>query len=169
MNLRTILLLALVPSVALSAQVTLPKVLSSHMVIERNLPVHVWGMAAPGEDVSASFRGETRTTKAGPLGRWSLYLSPGEAGGPFVLTVKGTPAAPDQAGPEDSVTLDDILVGDVWVASGQSNMEFMMKQAATADQDLPNAGNDKIRLLVVKTTAVDSPQDDADTEGWQAS
>ncbi len=169
MNIRSILLLALVPSVSLSAQVTLPKVLSSHMVIERNLPVHVWGMAAPGEAVSASFRGETRATKAGPLGRWSLYLSPGEAGGPFALTVKGTPVAPDIAGPEDSVTLDDILVGDVWVASGQSNMEFMMKQAATADQDLPNAGNDKIRLLMVKKKAVDSPQDDADTEGWTAS
>jgi sialate O-acetylesterase len=119
--------------------------------------------------VSASFRGETRTTKAGPLGRWSLYLSPGEAGGPFELTVKGRPAEPGGAGPEDSVTLDDILVGDVWVASGQSNMEFMMKQAATAEQDLPNAGNDKIRLLVVKKKAVDSPQDDADTEGWTAS
>jgi sialate O-acetylesterase len=176
MNLRSILLLALVPSMSLSAQVTLPKVLSSHMVIERNLPVHVWGMAAPGEEVSASFRGESRTTKAGPLGRWSLYLSPGEAGGPFELTVKGRPAAPGDAGSEeakggaeDTVTLDDILVGDVWVASGQSNMEFMMKQAATADQDLPHAGNDKIRLLVVKKKAVDAPQDDADTEGWTAS
>jgi sialate O-acetylesterase len=90
MNLRSILLLALVPSVSLSAQVTLPKVFSSHMVIERNLPVHVWGMAAPGEEVSASFRGETRTTKAGPLGRWSLHLAPGEAGGPFALTVLRT-------------------------------------------------------------------------------
>ena len=169
MKLRTILLLALIPSVSLSSQVTLPKVFSGHMVIERNLPVHVWGMAAPGEDVSTSFRGETRTTKAGPLGRWSLYLSPGEAGGPFALTVKGTPPAPGKAGPEDSVTLDDILVGDIWVASGQSNMEFPMKQAATAGQDLPNAGNPRIRLLMVKKKAVDFPQDDVDTEGWQPS
>ena len=174
MNLRSILLLALVPTVGLSAQVTLPKVFSSHMVIERNLPVHVWGLAMPGEEVSASFRGETRTTKAGPLGRWSVYLSPGEAGGPFAMTVKGRPAAPGSSGAEDSVTLDDItlddiLVGDIWVASGQSNMEFTMKQAATADQDLPNAGNDRIRLLMVKKKAVDFPQEDVDTEGWTAS
>ncbi len=169
MSLRTILLLALVPSVSLSSQVTLPKVFSNHMVIERNLPVHVWGMAAPGEDVSASFRGETRTTKAGSLGRWSLYLSPGEAGGPFELTVKGTAAAPGGSASEDSVTLGDILVGDIWVASGQSNMEFTMKQAVTADQDLPNAGNPRIRLLTINRKAIEAPQDDADTEGWTAS
>src|SRR6202044_595742 len=146
--------------------------LSSHMVIERNLPVHVWGMAAPEEEVSVSFRGETRTTKAGPLGRWSLYLSPGEAGGPFSLTVKGMPVAgsnvtADNSAKADAITgndiaLEDILVGDIWVASGQSNMEFMMSQAATADQDLPNAGNDRIRLLMIKRKATEAPQDDAE-------
>jgi len=174
MNLRSILLLVLVPTVTASAQVTLPKVLSSHMVIQRNLPVHVWGMAAPGEEVSASFRGETRSTKAGPLGRWSVYLSPGEAGGPFALTVTGTPAAGGAAGqgnavPANTITLDDILVGDIWVASGQSNMEFAMNQAATAAQDLPHADNPHIRLLMIKRKAVDTPQDDADTEGWTSS
>ena len=89
MKLRSIVLLALLPALSLSAQVTLPKVISNHMVIQRNLPVHVWGMAAPGEEVTTSFRGETRATKAGPLGRWSVYLSPGEAGGPFALKVAG--------------------------------------------------------------------------------
>ncbi len=178
MNLRSILLLAIlpavVPSLGASAQVTLPKVLSSHMVIQRNLPVHVWGMADPGEEVSASFRGETRSTKAGPLGRWSVYLSPSEAGGPFALTVTGTPAAGagDTAGQGNSgrgkhdARSMTFLVGDIWVASGQSNMEFTMKQAATADQDLPHADNARIRLLVIKRKAIGIPQDDADTDGW---
>ena len=76
MNLRFMLLLALLPGATLPAEVTLPKILSSHMVVERELPVHVWGMATPGESVSVSFRGETRSTQAGPLGRWSVFLSP---------------------------------------------------------------------------------------------
>ena len=155
------LLIALLPCATLSAQVTLPKVLGSHMVVQRDLPVHVWGMATAGEAVSVSFRGETRSTKAGSLGRWSVYLSPGAAGGPFTLTVKG-------AEPE-AITLDDILVGDVWIASGQSNMEFMMHQAETAAQDLPHAAIPDIRLLIVKKTAVQYPQDDIDTGGWAAS
>jgi sialate O-acetylesterase len=61
------------------AEVTLPKILASHMVVQRELPVHVWGMAAPGEDVSVSFRGESRSTKASRLGRWNVYLAPGAA------------------------------------------------------------------------------------------
>jgi sialate O-acetylesterase len=174
MKLRAILLFgllfALIRSATLPAEVTLPKVLGSHMVVERDLPVHVWGMAAPGQEVAMTFRGETRSTKAGQLGRWSVYLSPGAAGGPFSMTVKGTPApGGGEAAPEQAIALEDVLVGDVWVASGQSNMEFMMKQSATAEQDLPNSGNDKIRLLIVKKKAVDFPQDDLDTDGWQAS
>lgn len=91
MNLRSLLLLALVPCTTLFAEVTLPKILSSHMVIQRDLPVHVWGMATPGETVAVSFRGQTRSTKAGELGRWSVHLSPGAAGGPFQMTVTGAP------------------------------------------------------------------------------
>ena len=128
MNVRSMRMLALLftilPCVTLSGEVTLPKVLSNHMVVERDLPVHVWGMATPGEGVTVTFRGETRSTKAGQLGRWSVYLSPGAAGGPFAMTVKGTVAGDAAA---QTIVLDDVLVGDVWVASGQSNMEFMMK------------------------------------------
>ena len=125
MNLRLLLLLALLPGVTVSAEVTLPKILTSHMVVQRDLPVHVWGLAAPGEAVSASFRGETRSTKAGQLGRWSVYLSPGAAGGPFQLTVTGSPAVAGGDAVEpvaETIKLDDVLVGDVWVASGQSNI-----------------------------------------------
>jgi len=170
LNLRSLLLLALLPATALSAQLTLPTILTSHMVIQRDLPVHVWGMAAPGEGVSVSFRSETRATEANGLGRWSVYLKPGIAGGPFELTVKGTPApaAGMEATPQ-TITLDDVLVGDVWVASGQSNMEFLLRQAATAAQDIPHAGIPHIRLLMVKKLAADYAQDNVETNGWVVS
>jgi sialate O-acetylesterase len=171
MNLRSLSLLLLLPGLTLSAEVTLPKILASHMVIQRDLPVHVWGIASPGEDVAVSFRGQTRSTKAAPIGRWSVYLPPGPAGGPFELTVRGTPPATAGAAsaPVQTITLDDVLVGDVWVASGQSNMEFLMSSAATAAQDLPHAGNQNIRLLVVTKATSEYPLDDADTAGWSAS
>jgi len=138
LNLRFLLPLLLLPGAAASAQVTLPKILASHMVVQRDLPVHVWGLASAGEEVSVTFRGATRSTKAGQLGRWSVYLPPGAAGGPFQLIVKGASAAAGgDAAPAQTITLDDVLVGDVWVASGQSNMEFEMRKAATAAEDLP--------------------------------
>ncbi len=166
MNLRSLLPLALLPGMVLSAQVTLPKVLANHMVVQRDLPVHVWGMATAGEEVSVTFRGETRSAQAGDLGRWSVYLSPGAAGGPFQMTVRGTPAAGGgDAASAQTITLDDVLVGDVWVASGQSNMEFEMYKAATADQDLPRAANPRIRLLLVNRCASDYEQDDIGTDG----
>ena len=146
-----------------AAQVTLPKVLASHMVVQRELPVHVWGMAGAGEAVSVSFRGETGTTTANKLGRWSLYLKPGGAGGPFTMTVNGTPMA---GGAPETVTLEDVLVGDVWVASGQSNMEFPLKRASTAATDLPNAANPRIRLLMVGKKPANFAQDDIETTGW---
>ena len=167
MKLRSFLLLALLPVSLLSAQVTLPTVLSNHMVIQRDLPVHVWGSAAPEESVTVSFRAETRTTKANALGQWSLYMKPGGAGGPFQLTVSGRGATGAVA--EQPIMLEDILVGDVWIASGQSNMEFTMHQASTAAQDLPGASNPHIRLLMIRKKAADFPQSDADTDGWTVS
>ena len=110
------------------------------MVIQRGVPVHVWGMASPQENVTVTFRGETKSTNADELGRWSLYLAPGEAGGPFAMTVKST----------NTITLNDVLVGDVWVASGQSNMEFPMKELLNADAEIAGAQYPKIRIFRVE-------------------
>lgn len=174
LNLRSVALLCVFP-VAASAQVTLPKVLSDHMVVQRDLPVHMWGLAQAGEQVSVTFRGETKSAAANQLGRWSVYLKPGVAGGPFEMTVSGTPvatasdAASSKPAAAQTVTIHDVLVGDVWVASGQSNMEFPLERASTAAADLPKADNQKIRLLIVDKKAADFPQDDVPTTGWAAS
>ncbi|MGH7995997.1 MAG: sialate O-acetylesterase [Opitutaceae bacterium] len=94
--------------------VTVPKILSSHMVVQRDRPIHLWGWADPGERVAATLREFTASTQADDLGRWSLYLAPEPAGGPYRLTIKG----------HNTLILDDVLVGDVWFASGQSNMQL---------------------------------------------
>ena len=141
------------------AEVTVPKVLASHMVIQRDLPVHVWGWAAAGESVTVSFREHDRTTAANDLGQWSVYLPPGAAGGPFQLTVKGS----------NTITLEDVLVGDIWIAGGQSNMEFEMRKASTAAADLPKATNNRIRLMTVKKVFSEYPLTDVDGVSWTAS
>lgn len=169
MRIPVIPVFLLLSSVVVSAQVTLPRILSSHMVMQRDLPVHVWGNAAPGEPVTVSFRGEARGTETDPLGHWSIYLKPGPAGGPFQLTVKGIPGAGANAAAEQPITLEDVMVGDVWVASGQSNMEFPLSRAATAAQDLPNATNPQIRLLMIRKRSSDYAMPDADTDGWTSS
>ena len=83
MRFLIISLILLISAVSARTQVTLPKILSSHMVVQRDLPVHVWGDAPPGQPVAVSFRDETRGTEAGPTGHWSVYLKPGAAGDHF--------------------------------------------------------------------------------------
>ena len=140
------------------AEVTLPTVLADHMVVQRGLPVHVWGMASPQEAVTVTFRGETRSATADDLGRWSVYLSPGEAGGPFPMLVKGT----------NTLTLNDVLVGDVWVASGQSNMEFPMTELNNAAAEIAAAQYPKIRIFRVEHHPADYPQTSVNAKTWTA-
>jgi sialate O-acetylesterase len=142
--------------IAARAEVTLPSLLADHMVIQRGVPVHVWGMAGAHESVSVTFRGETQSTSADELGRWSLYLSPGQAGGPFQMTVKGT----------NTILLNDVLVGDVWVASGQSNMEFPMKELKHADAEIAAAQYPKIRIFRVEHRPSDYPRWNVDAKTW---
>jgi sialate O-acetylesterase len=143
-------------SVAVRADVTVPALLADHMVVQRGLPVHIWGMAAPHEAVSVIFRGETKSSTADDDGRWSVYLSPGEAGGPFQMSIKAT----------NAITLSDILVGDVWIASGQSNMELAMKWVKNADAEIAAAQYPKIRIFMVKQRPADYPLENVESKGW---
>lgn len=111
------------------AEVKLPPVLSSHMVLQRDVAVPVWGTAEPGEKVTVQFRGQTKTAEADPAGRWQVKLDALQAGGPDRLTVRG----------RNTVTLDDVLVGEVWVGSGQSNMAGGVAGYAKNDEVLAKA------------------------------
>jgi len=94
------------------AEVKLPPVIGSHMVLQQDMAVPIWGTAAPGEKVTVGFRGQTKSATADAQGKWLLKLDPLKAGGPDTLRVKGT----------NAIDLEDVLVGEVWVGSGQSNM-----------------------------------------------
>ncbi len=144
------------PFLTARAAVTLPSVLGDHMVLQRGLPVHIWGKAAEGEAVSVEFRGETRSATADAIGRWSVYFPPAEAGGPFDLTVNGN----------NRIQLRDILIGDVWIASGQSNMEFSMKEVINSTAEIAGAAHPDIRLLHLANKVAPYPLDDAVAEPW---
>lgn len=94
------------------ADVKVPPVISSHMVLQRDMPAPIWGTAKPGEKVLVTFRGQQKATLADDKGRWLVKLDPLKAGGPDELIISGT----------NIIKLDDVLVGEVWVGSGQSNM-----------------------------------------------
>ncbi len=155
---RLLHLSALAAALAFRAQadVTLPGILTDHMVVQRGRPVHIWGRAAANEAVSVSFRGETRQTTATAGGQWSVFLAPGEAGGPFDLSIKGA----------NSIAFKYVLVGDVWVASGQSNMEFKLQRAANAQAEIAAAKYPKIRRTLLARKVADHPMDDASATPW---
>ena len=140
------------------AEVKLPALLAEHMVVQRDLPVHVWGTAAPGEAVSVTFRGETRSASPDTFGRWSLYLSAGAAGGPFELSVKAS----------NTITLTDVLVGDVWVASGQSNMEMAVNGVKNAKAEIAAANYPQIRLVRALNRVAYHPLEDIAAHTWVA-
>jgi len=141
------------------AEVKLPAVLSSGMVVQRGAPVHVWGQAAAGEAVSARFRGAGRTSRADELGRWSVHLPAGDAGGPFELEIQGS----------NRILLGDVWVGDVWVASGQSNMEMALREVTNAESEIASANWPGIRLLRLQNTTSDYPLAEASIKsGWKA-
>jgi sialate O-acetylesterase len=145
-------------SLTAAAEVRLPNMLSSHAVLQRERPIHIWGWATPGAHLVVSFHDQTVAANADALGAWSLYLQPEHAGGPYTLRVSGD-------GPEKA--LNDMLIGDVWFASGQSNMEMPMNGfpptavLKDADKEIAAANHPKLRLLLVQHKSSDYPLQDA--------
>jgi sialate O-acetylesterase len=155
-RLLALLVFALLAATLTLAEVKLPALLSDGAVLQRDLPTHFWGMAAPGEKVTVSFRGERKTATSDALGHWSIYLSPSKPGGPFEATITG----------QNTITIHDIYVGDVWLASGQSNMEFELEKAQDGAAEVARANCPQIHLLQVKRYFAEIPQEDISTTGW---
>ena len=139
------------------ADVRLPALFSDNMVLQQGMRVPVWGWAEDGEAVTVSFRGETVQTKAKD-GKWTLKLSRLKAGGPDTLVVQG----------KNRIELKNVLVGEVWICSGQSNMEWPLKQSFKPTQDIASSANPMLRLFLVPKTKADEPRDDVKAE-WKES
>lgn len=145
-------------SPAARATVRLPRLVGDHMVLQRGQPLTLWGWADAGETVTVSWRGQRYPAQpGGPAGRWTVQLPATPAGGPYELTVQG----------HNTLTLRDVLVGDVWLASGQSNMEWPVRDARNAPAEIAAANFPRIRRLDVPNEAALTPQTDFGGAGWQ--
>lgn len=144
---------------AVHAEVRLPQFYGDHMVLQRQRPIPVWGWATPGEKVRVSFHGQKRSAVANETGRWRVLLRPESAGGPYDLQVQG----------ENVLTLRDVLVGDVWLGSGQSNMEWSVGDSMDAAREIAQSDYPLIRHIKVPKTIAWRPADDTAPAAWQIS
>jgi len=154
MQTRIATLFALIFTLTTSAfaDVQLPGIISDHMLLQRDTPVRIFGKATPGESVTVSFRGETVRTLTDPTGRWEAWLKPLPAGPAATMTVQGT----------NTLTIADVLVGDVWIGSGQSNMQWAVWQSDNADAEIAAAKFPQIRLFYVPRKTSSVPVEDVE-------
>jgi sialate O-acetylesterase len=140
------------------SNVRLPKLVGNHMVLQRNTRLPIWGWADKGEIVTLSFLGKSYSAKPGPDGKWMVTLPAIPAGGPYEMTIKG----------KNTLTIQDILVGDVWLGSGQSNMEWNLSMTVNNyKEEIAKADFPQIRLFDVKNVIAIIPQQEMTSEGWK--
>ena len=145
-------LLVLLGSAAL-ADIKLPAVIGDNMVLQQGMPVPIWGSADPGDKITVSIGDHKATATASDKGEWSVRLKSMHAGGPFEMTIAG----------KNTITLKNIMVGEVWVCSGQSNMQFELKDANNGKEEVAGATHPNLRLFSVKMQVSETPL--PDTEG----
>jgi len=120
---------------------------TDNMVLQRGVPDPIWGWTTPGNAVNVALNGKARRVIAGADGKWVAKIGPFKAGGPYTLTVKGP----------QSVTLKNILIGDVWLCSGQSNMEFGVGNLVNAKEEIAHSDHPNIRLFTVARAVSQTP------------
>lgn len=147
----------LVASIALSllalssfADLRLPKIFGDSMVLQRGRTIPVWGWADPKEKITVSLRQQKKSVVAGADGSWRVDLAAEQAGGPYELVIRG----------QNTITLHDVLIGEVWLCSGQSNMEFAVRDAKNADAEIASAHFMQIRDINIPHAVSAKPEDD---------
>jgi len=141
------------------AQVRLPRLIRDSMVLQRDAKINVWGWASAGEKVSIKFNGKTYKTTTGNDEKWRLQLAPAKAGGPYTMEIAG----------KNTISLHNILIGDVWLCAGQSNMVHQMKlHAVLYAGEIAKANYPEIRHFLVENTAnLQAPQNDLPDGSWK--
>ena len=134
------------------ADVQLPGLISDHMLLQRDAPVRIFGKAEPGETVSVAFRGQTARTAADALGRWEVWLAPLAPGPAAEMTIQGA----------NTIKIADVLVGDVWLGSGQSNMQWAVNRSDNADAEIAAATFPELRFFYVPRKGSAVPVEDVD-------
>ena len=137
--------------------VRVPAIFSDHMVLQRNKAIPVWGWADPGEKVVVEFNRQSKSVKTGSNGKWMVRLDPEKEGGPFQLVIMGG----------NKLVFRDVMVGEVWICSGQSNMEFMVKSVADAETEISGASYPQIRHFAVPKKISAFPEDDFTDGRWE--
>jgi sialate O-acetylesterase len=140
------------------ADPVLPRLFSDHMVLQQGREIHIWGKADSGENVTVGLEGYTATATANAHRRWSIHLPALKSGGPFTLTVRGN---------RREIILRDVMIGEVWVASGQSNMAFALNGAEGAAIEVLKADYPQIRLFTVPKKIALSAQKNTLPASWQ--
>ncbi len=155
----TVFLFAFWNSPVLFAQVKLPRLVQDSMILQRDASIKIWGWASKNEKISIKFNNKAYKTKADADGKWSVFLSPMKAGGPHTMDITG----------KNKITLKEILIGDVWFCSGQSNMVHQMNiHDVTYAKDIAEANNPQIRHFSISTlTNLQEPQNDLPTGYWK--
>jgi sialate O-acetylesterase len=153
MKLKTILT-ALFALSYCHADIKLPGLISDHMLLQRDVPVRIFGNATPGEAVSVAFRGQTVQTTTDALGRWELWLAPMKPAAAEEMTIRGN----------NTLKVADVLVGDIWLGSGQSNMQWAVRQTNNAEQEISSANFPEIRLFYVPRKPSNVPVEDVDAK-----
>src|SRR5688500_7495649 len=141
-------------------QVKLPRLIRDSMVLQRDVNVKIWGWASKGEKISIKFSDKNFKVKTADDGKWSVQLTPMKAGGPYTMSING----------KNKITLKDILIGDVWFCSGQSNMVHQMAlHNITYAEDIAKANYPEIRHFSIPTlTNLQGPQSDLPTGYWKS-
>ena len=154
----TSLIVLLIVVTASFGQVRLPRLISNGMVLQRDVPIKIWGWAAPNETISIDFINVNYQVQANSTGNWELQLPILSAGGPYTMTLKAS----------NTITISDILIGDVWICSGQSNMALTMSNvSSTYPTDISNSTNDKIRNFnVPREYEFNTPRINLSTGYW---
>lgn len=160
MNRRAVLIpLLLACATVARADVKLPAIFGDHMVLQRGMKVPVWGTADAGEHVTVKAAGQEHAATADAKGRWRIALDPMDSAQPIDLTITG----------KNTVRLTDVLVGEVWVCSGQSNMSFPVHNASTGPEALKSADRPNLRLFKSARAYTKEPQADLPPTKWQLS
>jgi sialate O-acetylesterase len=140
------------------SQLKLAQLFSDHVVLQRQKNIPIWGWAAPNESIKVEFFNQTQTVNSDETGKWMVKFLPMEAGGPYTLFVSTK---------TEKLKIEDILIGEVWLLSGQSNMEWPVKQANNFKEEKKNANYPQIRHFFVEHFVEIQPQKDLNSGSWK--